>query len=155
MRFFGLISTSALVLSFWALPALAQAPSPAPSAPPAAAAAPAEDPTITKLARSQIDMFRDGKIDRSKFSAEASARIPDSMIAQVAQLLARGGAVKTFAYAGTVAQGGLQVSRYNVTFERPISIPEAPTLPTTDRWMESLSTDKDGRISYLLFAPNP
>lgn len=155
MRLFSVIPAFALAVSFLALPALAQRPSPAPSASPlpASATAAAENPTLTVLARAQVDAYRAGKIDRAQYTPEANAHITDAIVTQVSQLLARGGAVKSFTYADNILQAGVQISRYAVVFERPILVPEMPTLPTTDQWVASISTDKDGKISYLLFAP--
>ena len=148
MRFYSFLSMAAVVAaSLCATPALAQQQ---PSAPTTAAA---ENPTMTTLARAQIEAFRAGKIDRSAYTSEASAHITDVLVSQVSQLLNRGGPVKTFAYSGNVLQSGVQVAQYNVTFDHPIATPEMPTLPTTANWVESIATDQSGKISYLLFAP--
>ncbi|MBV9148557.1 MAG: hypothetical protein JO024_01725 [Candidatus Eremiobacteraeota bacterium] len=150
MRLFSFSITTAIAAALISgTPALAQT-APAPSA---ATSTAAENPTTTALARAQIDAFRAGKIDRTQYNADANAHITDALVGQVAQLLGRGGAIKTFAYSGNAVQSGVQVTQYAVTFERPVAVPEMPTLPTTADWIESIATDKDGKISYLLFAP--
>ena len=149
MRLFSfLISTAVAAALLSGVPALAQT-TPAPSAP----STTAENPTTTALARAQIDAFRAGKIDRTQYNADANAHITDTLVGQVSQVLGRGGSIKTFAYSGNALQGGVQVAQYVVTFERPITVPEMPTLPTTADWIESIATDSSGKISYLLFAP--
>jgi hypothetical protein len=150
LRFSSLILGPAIALAFFAAPALAQSPAPSTMSAPGQAA---ENPTLTKLAREQLDAFRAGKIDRSLYASDANSHITDALVTQVSQLLGRGGAVKSFTYSDNVMQAGAQVSQYAVTFERPIAVPEMPTLPTTDQWICSIATDKDGKISYLLFAP--
>ncbi len=146
MRLFLLIFVAAALMP---VAAFAQVASPAP----AAAAPAAENATLTTLARAQIDAFRAGKIDRSQYTSEANAHITDTLVTQVAQLLARGGNIKSFAYSGTAVQSGVQVAQYAVTFDKPVAVPEMPSLPTTANWVESISTDKTGKIAYLLFAP--
>ena len=150
MRLFSFFITTAIAAALLSsVPALAQT-TPAPSAP---ASTTAENPTMTALARAQVDAFRAGRIDRTQYNADANSHITDTLVGQVAQLLGRGGSIKTFAYSGNALQSGVQVAQYAVTFERPIAVPEMPNLPTTADWIESIATDSSGKISYLLFAP--
>ena len=150
MRLFSFFITTAIAAALIStMPALAQT-TPAPSN---ATSTAAENPTTTALARAQLDAFRAGKIDRTQYNSDANTHITDTLVGQVAQVLGRGGAVKTFAYSGNALQGGVQVTQYAVTFERPVTVPEMPNLPTTADWIESIATDSSGKISYLLFAP--
>ncbi|MBV9148558.1 MAG: hypothetical protein JO024_01730 [Candidatus Eremiobacteraeota bacterium] len=116
----------------------------------AAATTAVENPTVTALARAQLDALRAGKIDRSQYTSQVNAHFTDSDVASAAQLFGRGGAVKTFAYAGNEVRNGITVSQYTVEFEHPISV---PMMPTTANWIESIATDKGGKISYIAFDP--
>ena len=150
MRLFSFFFITAIATALFSnAPALAQTT----PANPAATSTATENPTMTALARAQLDAFRAGKIDHTQYNADANAHITDALVGQVAQLLGRGGSVKGFAYSGSALQSGVQVAQYAVTFERPIAVTEIPNLPTTADWIESIATDSSGKISYLLFAP--
>jgi len=148
VRLFKLFSIAAVAASvmYCAVPAAAQSPAPASS--PAV-----ENPTVTTLARAQVEAFRAGKIDRTQYTADANTHLTDTLVSQVSQVLARGGAVRAFSYSGNSQQSGIAVAQYAVTFDKPIAIPEMPQLPTTADWLESIATDASGKISFLLFAP--
>jgi len=132
------------------LATLAGAQAPPAFAQTGAATAGAENPAITSLARAQLDALRAGKVDRNQYTAAVNARFTDDEVSQAARLLTSGGSVKTFAYAGTAVEEGVHVSQYTVEFEHPISV---PMMPTTADWVESIATDKDGKISFIAFEP--
>ena len=109
-----------------------------------------ENPNVTNLARSQIDIFRTGKIDRSQYGSQINAVLTDTLVRQWSQLLTISGAVTAFNYAGTTNVSGLPIAQYAVTFEHPISV---PNMGTTNQWIESIAVDGAGKVVYLTFAP--
>jgi hypothetical protein len=109
-----------------------------------------ENPAITTLARAQLDAFRSGKIDRSQYTAVVNAHLTDADVSDIFHVLGGAGEVKTFAYAGTAIENGIRVWQYTVAFEHPISV---PMMPTTANWVESIATDKDGKVTYFSLSP--
>jgi hypothetical protein len=138
---------NATAIAAFATLAVAQSPS---ASAQTSAATTVENPTVTALARGQLDALRSGKIDRSQYTAVVNTHLTDVDVAQIAQVLGAAGAVKTFTYAGNAVENGLRVSQYTVEFEHPISV---PMMPTTANWIESIATDKDGKVSYFSLSP--
>lgn len=109
-----------------------------------------ESPTLSRLARAQIDIFRAGKIDRTQYGPELNAFFTDLTLTQWSQILAIIGSVVSFSYLGSTLVSGLPVSQYSVTFEHAIAVPgQAPT----KQWIESIALDQPGRVVYLSFVP--
>ncbi|MBV9155974.1 MAG: hypothetical protein JO097_06910 [Acidobacteriaceae bacterium] len=120
-------------------------PRPGGSATPFASMSVAEKPSLTTLARSQIDIVRSGHIDRSQYGDQLNKVLTDKIITQFSQALAIGGAVMSFSYAGTANYSGLPVAQYLVAFEHPIG--------TTNQWIESVAADAAGKVVFLSFTP--
>ena len=120
-------------------------PTPGANATPVASMSIPENPNLTTLARSQIDIMRTGKINRSQYGDQLNKVLTDSTIAQLSQALAVGGAVTSFSYAGTADYSGLPVAQYLVAFEHPVG--------TTNQWIESIAADPTGKVLFLSFAP--
>lgn len=130
---------------------IASSPMPSASTSPApTTVVPDENPAITNLARAQIEIFRTGKIDRTQYGANINAVLTDTILTQWSKILAISGAVTSFSYVGSVHVIGLPVSQYVVTFEHAIAVPGQPV---TNQWIESIATDQNGKIVYLLFQP--
>ncbi len=109
-----------------------------------------ENPSLDRLARAQIDIFRTGKIDRTQYGPELNAVFTDLTLTQWSQILAISGSVVSFSYLGSTSVSGLPVSQYSVTFEHVIPLPgQAPT----KQWIESIATDQLGRVVFLSFVP--
>jgi len=124
-------------------------PRPNPTSSPASPAVP-ENPALTSLARTQIDIFRTGKINRSQYGSALNGALTDKVIAQWSQLLTVLGAVTSFTYTGTPVLNGLPIAQYAVSFEHPLP---APNATSTNQWIESIATDQTGKVIYLNFVP--
>jgi len=121
-----------------------------PPVPPRAAVVSGENPTLTAIARAQIDILRTGKIDRSQYGKDLNAVMTDQVVTQLSQLFAISGKITAFSYAGAQNVSGLPVTQYVVSFEHPIS---TPNVPSTNQWIESIATDASGKVVYLSFVP--
>ena len=122
----------------------AATPKPQPTATPALSSVP-ENPSLTTLARSQIDMIRSRHVSRAQYGDQLNAVLTDNLIARLSQALNVGGAVTSFGYAGTTNVSGLPVAQYLIGFEHPIG--------ATNQWIESIAADPAGKVLYLSFAP--
>ena len=123
----------------------AASPAPNPSATPVASMNIPEDPTLTTLARSQIDVIRTGQINRAQYGDQLNAILTDQLVTQMSQVLSQVGAVTSFTYTGTADYNGLSVAQYLVAFEHPFQ--------TTNQWIESIARDSSGKVVFLSFTP--
>lgn len=139
----GLLALAGAVSS---TPALAQSLAPAPSA----AAQATEDVVATKSARTELDAFLSGKIDRTHYAAQANAQLTDAIVTRVSGLLAPAGRVTAFAYQGAGDFQGVPASKYAITFERALPLPNGGS---SKDFIESIAWDKDGKVTLIFFAP--
>ena len=149
MRFLAFF-TCALMAA--AVPAAATAQtspsSPAPAA--TGAAVPHEDPAVTKIARTELDAFLAGKIDRTHYIAGSQAQLTDAVVTRVSGLLAPGGKVSSFAYIGPGTLQGMAVVRYAVGFEHAIPLSNGAS---SKDFVENLIVDQAGKVALIFFSP--
>jgi hypothetical protein len=128
-----------------ALAGVAPTAGPQASAAPAAAATnapPAEDPAVTAEAKAQYAAWETGKIDRSKYSADASKQLTDAMVTDVSGKLAPFGDPKSFTFLDKSVLNGNAVYTYGV---------ETPK----GKLQMLLALDGAGKISGIFFRPAP
>lgn len=152
MRFAATLSYAVLAA---ALPvcAFAQTPSsPAPAASPvpAGAAAAHEDPAVTKTARTELDAFLAGKIDRSHYAAGSAAQLTDAIVTRISDVLKSGGKVTSFGYLGPGTLQGMAVVQYAIGFDHAIALPNGSS---SKDFVEDLILDKAGKVAVIFFAP--
>jgi len=132
-------------------PALAEPPSPGPTASPAAPAAspapatspaPPADPLLHAKARAEFDAWATGKIDLSHYIPDAAPIFTPEFVAQLSnQYLKPLGAVKTFTQVRVVTMQGARVIVYRAVCEKG-SIDQA------------ISWNDAGTIQYIRFVPS-
>jgi hypothetical protein len=139
-----------VLLAGLAVPTLGAEPAAVPSAEPSpAASAPATSgpaasmpsPEIAARARAVFDANRAGKIDRSAYSTEMSAKITDAGLARVAAELRALGDVKSFVQVRKITMGTLVAYVFRIETEKP------PVIEETISW------DAAGKIDLLQFGP--
>jgi hypothetical protein len=119
-------------------------PPPAPSAEPAPAAGPAASmpsPETASRARAVFDANRSGKIERSAYTPELSAKITDAGLSHVAAGLRSIGEVRRFVQVRKVTVGATVAYVFRIEADKP------PVLEETVAW------DAAGKIEYLEFGP--
>ena len=119
-------------------------PAPAPEQSPAAASGPAAStpsPEIAARARAVFDANRAGKIDRSAYTADMSAKITDAALARVAAELRSLGDVKSFVQVRKITVGSTVAYVFRIETEKP---------PVVE---ETISWDAAGKIDLLQFGP--
>jgi hypothetical protein len=120
-------------------------PPPAPSAEPSPAAsgpaASTPSPEIAARARAAFEANRAGKIDRSAYTADMSAKISDAGLAHVAVELRQLGDVKTFVQVRKITVGATVAYVFRIETEKP------PVIEETISW------DAAGKIDFLQFGP--
>jgi hypothetical protein len=128
-----------------AAPSLAAEPPPAPSAEPSPAAygpaASIPSPEIAARARAVFEANRAGKIDRTAYSAEMSAKITDDGLARVAAELRALGYVKSFVQVRRITMGALVAYVFRIETEKPPAVEE------------TISWDAAGKVDLLQFGP--
>ena len=134
-----------VLLAGLAVPTLGADPAPAPSAEPSpAASGPAASmpsPEIAARARAVFDANRAGKIDRTAYSAEMSAKITDAGLARVAAELRALGDVKSFVQVRKITVGAIVAYVFRIETEHP---------PVVE---ETISWDGAGKVDLLQFGP--
>ena len=135
MRLFLLIAIAVAVMSFGMVPAQVRAATPTPTA-----SAPPEDPAVTQVARAELDAWQSGKVDRSKYSADAQKHITNDLVANIAKQMGPLGAPTSFKYVGHAQQYGMDLTQYEAVF---------PQITLT----ESISIDPTGKIVFIYFTP--
>jgi hypothetical protein len=122
----------------------AEPPAPPPAEPSPAASGPAASipsPEIAARARAVFEANRAGKIDRTAYSAEMSAKITDDGLARVAAELRALGNVKSFVQVRKITMGTLVAYVFRIEAEKP---------PIVE---ETISWDAAGKIDVLQFGP--
>jgi hypothetical protein len=119
-------------------PAATAEPSPTASSGPAASV---PSPEIAARARAAFEANRAGKIDRTAYSAEMSAKITDAGLARVAAELRSLGDVKSFVQVRKITMGSLVAYVFRIETEKP---------PVVE---ETISWDAAGKIDLLQFGP--
>jgi hypothetical protein len=112
-------------------------PSPAASGP----AASMPSPEIAARARAVYEANRAGKIDRTAYSAEMSARITEDGLARVATELRALGNVKSFVQVRKITMGASVAYVFRIETDKP------PVVEETIGW------DAAGKIDMLQFGP--
>jgi len=135
VRFLILALIAVCAMSLGVVPAVARAASPAP-----AASMPPENPSVTQIARAEIDAWESGKVDRAKYSAEANQHITNDLITNVSKQMAPLGPPTSFKYVGHTTQFGLDLTQYEAVF---------PQITLT----ESIAVDPAGKIAFIYFSP--
>jgi hypothetical protein len=116
-------------------------PSPEPSAAPSGPAASTPSPEIAARARTAFEANRAGKIDRSAYTADMSAKITDAGLARVAAELRSLGDVKSFVQVRKITMGALVAYVFRIEAEKPPPVEEV------------ISWDAAGKIDFLQFGP--
>lgn len=119
-------------------------PAAEPSAEPSPASGPAASipsPEIAARARAAFEANRAGKIDRSAYTADMSAKISDVGLARVAAELRSLGDVKSFVQVRKITLGPLVAYVFRIEAEKP---------PVVE---ETISWDAAGKIDVLQFGP--
>ncbi|MBV9973485.1 MAG: hypothetical protein JO135_09130 [Candidatus Eremiobacteraeota bacterium] len=137
MRFLILTLIAVCAMSLGTVPAPVRAASPTPVP---AASMPPENPSVTQIARAEIDAWESGKVDRSKYSAEANQHITNDLITNVSKQMAPLGPPTSFKYVGHATQFGLDLTQYEAVF---------PQITLT----ESIAVDPAGKIAFIYFSP--
>jgi hypothetical protein len=96
---------------------------------------------VAARARAAFDANRAGKIDRTAYSAEMSAKITDDGLAHVAAELRALGNVKSFVQVRKITAGTLVAYVFRIETEKP---------PVVE---ETISWDAAGKIDLLQFGP--
>jgi hypothetical protein len=98
---------------------------------------------MTTQARAEYDALRNGKVDRSHYSAEMGSAISDTRIASVSKQLQALGTVQRFSYERTLPVQGHTIYVYRVTCQKP------PEL------FEFIAWDGAGKIEALVLREAP
>jgi hypothetical protein len=134
-----------VLLAGLAVPTLGAESPAAPSAEPSpAASGPAASmpsPEIAARARAVYEANRAGKIDRTAYSAEMSARITEDGLARVATELRALGNVKSFVQVRKITMGASVAYVFRIETDKP------PVVEETIGW------DAAGKIDMLQFGP--
>jgi hypothetical protein len=128
------------------VPALSQpspSPAPIPSASPAAPAPPAATDTLLPKARAEFDAWQSGKIDLSRYVAEAAAIFTPDFVTKLSdQYLKPLGAVKSFTQLRSETVQGATLYFYRAVCDKG-SIDQA------------ISWNDAGKVQYIRFIPLP
>ena len=133
-----------VLLAGLAAPTLGAEPAPPAEPSPAASSGPAASmpsPEIAARARAAFEANRAGKIDRTAYSAEMSAKITEAGLARVAAELRSLGDVKSFVQVRKITMGTLVAYVFRIETEKP---------PVVE---ETISWDAAGKIDLLQFGP--
>jgi hypothetical protein len=117
------------------------APSPEPSPSASGPAASIPSPEIAARARAVFDANRAGKIDRSAYTPDMSAKISDAGLARVAAELRSLGDVKSFVQVRRIRVGSTIAYVFRIETQKP---------PVVE---ETISWDAAGKIDFLQFGP--
>lgn len=116
-------------------------PAPAASAEPEIAPVPASSvsPEVGARARAEFEANRSGRIDRTRYTADMSARISDTALAEVSAALKPLGAVRSFTQVRKITQGAQAVYVFRIEFDKPPAVEQA------------IGWNAAGKIDYLQF----
>jgi hypothetical protein len=99
-----------------------------------------EDPTVTKMARAELDAWRSGTLDLTHYAPAAAGYFTADIRQKVKDFLTGLGDVKSFTYLGKATRGDQWAYEYSITGSKA-------------KCKEVIHVGTDGKIDAMLFLP--